>query len=200
VRGSEAGPPQPTVLASNSSAEEAQPLPHDIVPNKPYLGAVVGLSTPLIMRPWFLALQGIPVALWLLALLWRKRQASLEQNPRLRRRIAVGESVRKGLKELARLAEAQDRDGFFAVVFRLLQEQLGERLDLPASAITEAALEERLRGRAPEPLVGQLHELFQLCNQARYAPQRSSRELMELVPVVDSALRALRELPDTRRK
>ena len=35
-------------------------------------------------------------------------------------------------------------DEFFAVLFRLLQEQLGERLDLPASAITEAVIEERL--------------------------------------------------------
>ena len=35
-----------------------------------------------------------------------------------------------------------DSDQFFATLSRLLQEQLGERLDLPASAITEAVIEE----------------------------------------------------------
>ncbi len=76
-----------------------------------------------------------------------------------------------------------------------MQEQLGERLDLPASAITEAVLDEKLRRRAPDELVQQLHELFQLCNQARYAPHRSTRELLELVPVVERSLAQLRDLP-----
>jgi hypothetical protein len=75
-------------------------------------------------------------------------------------------------------------------LFRLLQEQLGERLDLPASAITEAVIEERLRpARVDEKLVGDLDGLFQACNQARYAPVRSSLELTALIPRLESALR-----------
>jgi hypothetical protein len=74
---------------------------------------------------------------------------------------------------------------------------LGERLDLPATAITEAVLDDRLQGRAPADLVGQLHELFQVCNQARYAAHRTSQELMALVPKVETALRDLRQLPDS---
>ena len=77
----------------------------------------------------------------------------------------------------------------------MLQEQLGERLDLPASAITEAVIDEKLRARdlAPETLDG-LHELFQTCNQARYAPQKSSQELAAFIPNVEAALRALQSL------
>ena len=98
------------------------------------------------------------------------------------------------MKDLAQKAEARDSDAFFAAAFRLLQEQLGDCLDLPACAITEAVLDERLRGRASDDLVAELHELFQFCNQARYAPQRSSQELMQFVPRVESALRQLRDL------
>jgi len=44
-------------------------------------------------------------------------------------------------------------EAFFATLFRLLQEQLGERLELPASSITEAVIEEHLRPRGvPEPV------------------------------------------------
>jgi hypothetical protein len=97
------------------------------------------------------------------------------------------------LTELSRLAQERDSEAFFGTVFRLLQEQLGERLDMPASAITEAVVDERLRGRAPESLVQQLHDLFQRCNQARYAPQRTAEELMAVTPNVETALRGLQE-------
>jgi hypothetical protein len=59
---------------------------------------------------------------------------------------------------------------------------LGECLDLPASSITEAVIEERLAPLgAPGPVLSDLRELFQLCNQARYAPIRGSAELNSVV-------------------
>ena len=63
--------------------------------------------------------------------------------------------------ELRRLAAENKSDEFFAVLFHLLQEQLGERLDVPASAITEAVIEEQLRPkRAPEPVLASLQETY----------------------------------------
>ena len=58
-----------------------------------------------------------------------------------------------------------------------------------------ALLDERLRPlKAPEALVGLLRELFQTCNQARYAPQSTNEELVSLVPKVESALNELKKL------
>ena len=56
-------------------------------------------------------------------------------------------------------------------------------------------MDERLRprGLASETLLA-LQELFQACNQARYAPQRSGQELASLVPKVESALQQLQRL------
>ena len=39
-----------------------------------------------------------------------------------------------------------------------------------------------------------LRELFQTCNQARYAPQKSSQELASLIPQLESVLRELQQL------
>ena len=76
------------------------------------------------------------------------------------------------------MAAENKSDEFFATLFRLLQEQLGERLDCPASSITESVVDERLaRWARRSRCLNGLRELFQLCNQARYAPIRGTREL-----------------------
>ena len=138
---------------------------------KPSFGLAAQIGPPLIERPWFLALQSLPLAAWLTTLIWRKRKESLANNPRLRRKRKVAQLLQSGLADLKTLAAENRSEDFFATTFRLLQEQLGERLDLPASAITEAVVDERLQPRGIKPeLLNKLHELFHLCNQARYAP------------------------------
>jgi hypothetical protein len=159
------------------------------------LGAVAQFGPPLVAQPWFLALQAVPVLAWASTLAWRKRADRLANNPRLRRRRQVAQIIRDGLCDLRSQAAGNRSAEFFATLFRLLQEQLGERLDLPASAITEAVIEEHLRPRgAPETVLAQVQELFQTCNLARYAPVRTSQELTALIPKFEAARRELQAL------
>ena len=167
----------------------------EIVHIKPYLAVSPVAGAPLLQKPWFLAMQAIPLAIWLSLFFVRRSQQALANNPRLRRQREVARKVSDGLAELRRQAAAQESDAFFATVFRLLQEQLGERLDLPASAITEAVIDERLRNRnVPAETLAASHELFQICNQARYAPQRTSHELASFIPRVESVLKQLQQI------
>lgn len=184
--------PPPSLTNANSAGA---PLTDDILHIKPRLELAGAASPLLVSQPWFLALQGLPALAWLSLLIWRKRTESLANNPRLRRQREVAQRVRDGLKELRSHAAAQQSDKFFATLFRLLQEQLGERLDLPASAITEAVIDEKLRDRnVSDHLSKSLHELFQTCNLARYAPIQSSQELAALIPKLENALRDLQQL------
>jgi hypothetical protein len=178
-----------------ASATSAATVQQDLVPVKPHLGMLTPAGAPLLHQPWFQGLQAATVLGFLWAWGWRRRRDYLAQNPRLIRRQRVARLVREGLAELHRLAAVRAADEFFAAAFRLLQEQLGERLDVPAAAITEAVLEERLapRGFSAETLA-ELHELFQACNQARYAPATSAQELMSLVPRLEAVLAALAQL------
>ena len=127
-----AATPMP-VVAAKSSAPESQAQP-DILPLKEKLGPLLQNTSPFIVQPWFLAAQSLPLLAFLAAFIWRQRTDRLANNPRLRRRRAVGQLVASGLEELKNYASANQPDQFFAVLFRLLQEQLGERLDCPASA------------------------------------------------------------------
>ncbi|MBK8002001.1 MAG: protein BatD [Verrucomicrobia bacterium] len=188
-----AAPPLPTL--TNSAAGEQAPVADDIVHIRPRLDDSAGSLTPLYLRPAFLGLQGIPLVLWLALLIKRKRTESLANNPRLRRQREVAQRMRDGLRDLRAHAEARRSIEFFALLFRLMQEQMGERLDLPASAITEAVIDERLRGRGMSDAgVHTLHELFQTCNAARYAPTQSSHELAALIPKLEAVLAELQKV------
>jgi hypothetical protein len=187
---------RPTVAGTESNDESAAE-PDDIVHIKSSPGPLIALAPPLIRQPWFLALQLLPLIGVVSAAVWRKRQDHLANHPKLRRKIEVQRFVASGLVELRSVATANEPERFYALLFRLLQEQLGERLDLPASAITEAVLDERLpRGGAGPELIQELRYLFQICNQARYAPLRTDAELLSVAATLEKALSALQELPD----
>jgi hypothetical protein len=143
----------------------------------------------------FLAVQTLPVFAWFAAFVWRKRTDNLANNPRLRRQRQVAQLIRDGLVDLRRLAAENKSDEFFATLFRLLQEQLGERLDSPASSITEAVIDERLASLGlPETTLSGLRELFHLNNQARYAPLRTSGELAAVIPRFENVVQELQNL------
>jgi hypothetical protein len=186
--------PAPTVLTTRKDKDTPPPT-QDIVPIKQRLGALAQINAPLVEQSWFLTAQSIPVVAFLSVVMWRRRKEQLANNPRLRRQRQVAQTLRVGLEDLKKLAAQNNSDEFFATVFRLLQEQLGERLDLPATAITESVVEEQLRPRnMPEGVLASVQELFQACNLARYAPIKSSHELAAIIPKLESVLGELRAI------
>lgn len=167
----------------------------DIVHIKQRLGAVGTISEPLIARPWFIGIQTLPAALWLIALARRKHLEKLQNNPRLLRKRNADRVIEDGLTKLETLANENKSEEFFALVFRLLQERLGERLDLPSHAITEAVIDEYLRpAKVPDDLIDRLQQLFNLCNQARYAGVRTTAELTEILTKLKVTLKDLSEI------
>lgn len=190
------GPVFPLIVRPSASGMPIGPVEEtnqvDIVHIKPELGAVTLAQAPLLARPGFLALQLLPVAVWLALLARRKHLDRLANNPRLRRRREADKAIAAGLSELPKLAAPPTAQEFFAAVFRLLQERLGERLNLPASAITESVIDERLRpAGVEEDVLKDLGELFQICNQARYAPKATPKEFAETTAQLKRVLDAL---------
>lgn len=177
------------------AAAGTPPPTREIVHLKARLGSVTVASVPWVARRTYWAALLAPAALWLAVWGWRVRRERLEANPRLLRRRAVSRQVREGLAELEQRAADADAARFFALAFRLLQEQLGERLDRPAASITEAVVDELLRPRGvPESLLAELHHLFQECNQARYAPAGTVQDRRTFAERLRRALEQLSRL------
>lgn len=187
--------PAPVVAAVKNSSVNEPPPQQDIVNIKTRPGTLAQVGPPLALRPWFVGVQATPVLAFLAAFVWRKRAETLANNPRLRRQRKVSQVIRGGLKELRKHAAEKNSDAFFATLVRLLQEQIGERLDCPASAITEAVVDEKLRPLGlPDTTLVALHDLFQSANLARYAPVQSEQELAALVPRLETTLRELQRM------
>ncbi|HZO86211.1 MAG TPA: hypothetical protein VFC26_13405, partial [Verrucomicrobiae bacterium] len=188
---SAAAPPPIT----NTIAEAPRPPVDDIIHISARFEPIAMVHPPLVQQPWFLGLQVVPVVVWFGLFIARKRKENLANNPRLRRQRETAGRVREGLRELPQHAAARRTEDFFATVFRLLQEQLGAQLDMPASGITEAVIEQKLEDRnLPASTLAELRELFQACNQARYAPERTSEELSSYIPRVQNVLRDLEHI------
>jgi hypothetical protein len=170
--------PAPVIAGTKPTVAATPPQQQDILPIRENFGARAQAGPPLVTRPAFLALQSLPVLAFLAAFVWRKRADGLANNPRLRRQRSVAQLVNGGLGDLNKFAAENKSNEFFAMLFRLLQEQLGERLDCPATSITEADVDKRLIYiGATSATLESLRELFQLCNQARYAPIQTRQEL-----------------------
>lgn len=187
---------QLVVAAETERGGEIPKITDNIVHIKPHLGDIAASSRPWSWNPWFLGLQALPVIAWIACYFYRSRRNALHKNPQARRRKRVKTIVDEGIQTLENMAVENRSDEFFAVLFRLLQEQIGERLDLPANAITEAVIETKLRNCGLEPETSQsLDQLFQACNQARYAPIDSSKELAQIAATAESVLRELQNFP-----
>jgi hypothetical protein len=185
----------PTAVTSIRTGSDSAPPAQDIVPIKQRMGAVAQIGPVLIQQRWFLAFQTLPVVAFICSVVWRRHADQLANNPRLRRQRQVAQLLREGFSQLHQFAAANKSEEFFALLMRLLQEQLGERLDLPASAITEAVIDERLRPMGVgEAILTRLQELFQRCNLARYAPIKTSQELTALIPRLETVLADLRKV------
>jgi len=189
--------PQPTILSGGAAPSDAQEQGEEIVHIKPMPGKTRAVEPPLLRQPGFLACQALAPLAWICALLRRRQKEKLANNPRLRRQRQAAGVVRQGLVDLARSAAANDAETFYATVLRLLQEQLGERLDLPAPAITEAVLDDLPQNGLRPETPALLRELFHACNQYRYTPEHTSRELTSLIPKVKTALHGLQAMPAT---
>ncbi len=188
--------PQPKLLVENARVAEPPPPQDELVHIKALFGTAQQVRPALLQQAWFLTLQTVPFLAWVSALIWRRRIDRIENDPRLKRRLRARREVERLLSKLQELAQQNRTEEFFAIAFRLLQEQLGERVDLPPSAITEAVLEEKLPATGvPMEFIAKFQALFELCNQARYAPERSAQELLSLIPQFDGAVRQLQQLP-----
>ena len=166
-----------TTQSDDSSAADYEPPQLDILPIQYDMGAL-GQTTPLIRRPLFWLLQSIPFMLWIGALAWRRKNESIDGNPRLRRRRLVAQRTRDHLAKLERLTDENEAQQFYTVLAELLREQLGLHLDIPAEGITSDVIDGALGQAQIRPDTRDtLRRLFAACDAASYAASQSTAEL-----------------------
>ncbi len=188
---------RPTPLvAVGSETPPANAPRQDIVHIKQRLDAPSPDQTTWRLGSRFLVWNGAPLLAWLGVVAWRRRAEALQRNPRLRRKHAVKRLVVQGLKDLHDFSQTGQGDRFYETVFHLLQEQIGLVLNQPALGITESVVDEKLaRLGLGESTLHLLHELFQACNVARYAPTPDRQEFASVLAKLEQVLAELERQP-----
>jgi hypothetical protein len=189
VREALAGQAVATVSRRAESSDPEKTV-QDIVHIKSRPGVLGVMASPWALRPWMLLAGLLPVVLWGVMQGWRWQSERLASDPQGMRRRAVQRRVRVGLVELEGRVSEGDVAGFHSELFRLMQEVLGERLDVPAASITGDVVEGCLRRPGMDlALADRVDRLFRECDQARYAPGgaggKLARELGEVRGVLE---------------
>lgn len=125
-----------------SDGEQFELAPNQIAP-----GPVVD-GAPVVTRPWFLALQLLPIAVLAAGSLWARRRDRLRADPAHHRRIAARRRVDAELDRMQRAATAGDAAAFFAAARRAVQERLARDPDREAGSLTLPELETLAGDRA----------------------------------------------------
>lgn len=185
------GKPQKTTTGPSKNPEIAPaPLFKHI---RPAMGPLAQASAPLLLRPWFLFLQGLPVLVCLAAWIWRRRKDHLDAHPEIRRRNRVDQLTRKTLRELRQSHAGIPVEQFYRQSYLLLQEVIGERLGIEATAITDSVGGDHLQGRLSETNLTTLRELFADCYRARFGHPHHLNAGRSLV-ALESVIGAVRDI------
>ena len=192
----EAGAAAPSLPTPNQPENAANPPKLELAPLKPHLGTAVFSPVLWASQPWFLPVTLAPPVLWIFFQigfrLRQRRAADLEAQ----RRADLEKRIAKGLASLSDLANRGESEPFFATVFRTLQESVALRTGQAPASITEGSLDAELpRTGVTQETIEALHQLFQTCNQARYARVTRTADLNALRAQTAAVCSQLRPSP-----
>jgi len=123
-----------------------------------------------------------PLMVFIAAFAWGKHQERLSSDVRYARRLRAPKKAHSGLEKAKVLLQQNNTAQFYAILFKTMQEYLGDRFHVASGGITGEIVDTVLKQRGVEQaLLEKIGMLFQMCDQARYASATINKEHMEHV-------------------
>jgi BatD DUF11 like domain len=161
------------VAQGNASAPAATPAPaadtpksnsDGLAPDQPVNGRTVSNLRPLILTPWFIAVNALMLVMLAFATLFRWLRRRRANDPQRLQREATEKSVRESLAKMDAALKAQDVPRFFTAARHALQEKLAAKWELPASRVTIPEIRARLNGNGEA-----IRSVFQTADEVAYS-------------------------------
>jgi len=171
----------------------AEELGRDIVFIKDDPGRLVPATAARHRHATFWALQVVPLAAWLAAVVYDRRRRRLRGDLRYARFTRAGRMARTAIAGARQKLGAGDHVAFYDAVARAMTDYLAAKLDLPPGAVTADAVADRLRRHAiASDVARELAAFFATCEQARFAPATDGQADVErTLARADAIVRAL---------
>jgi hypothetical protein len=167
--------------ASEERAPATRVLGEDIIYLKPL--PADGLRRTAANRlgtPMLLTLQILP-AMALLAVWWQqRRRRALDADVAKARRYRAPRSARPGLTAAETAIRQADQRAFFDALWSALTAYFGDRLNLPAGAVTGTQVQQTMQAAGlGDANLDRINRLFEACEQQRYAGVAITTAAME---------------------
>ncbi len=166
-------------------------LGRDIIYIKESPGDIVHRGEYLYKNPLFLALQIVPLSIFIAGVVFYKKRERLSSDMGYARRLAAPRKAKKGIKQAEEYVRKNMTLDFHDAVFRTLRDYLGNRFHVPSGGITAEALDFVLAGKDIEQdILERMKNIFNECDMVRYAPssideQRMHTTLKEMKEIID---------------
>ncbi|MFQ5454627.1 MAG: BatD family protein [Nitrospirota bacterium] len=156
-------------------------LGKDIVYIKTSIGRVKRRGDYLYKNSIFWFIQVIPLfAVVSLSLVQRKRR-KIKSDVRYAKSLIAYKKAAKGIKKAGQLLYEENREEFYHLIFKIIQEYIGDKFHLVSQGITMGVIDETLRRSQDinEDILSRIKEIFTECDMARYAPSGFTKGKME---------------------
>ncbi|MDE0186468.1 MAG: BatD family protein [Candidatus Poribacteria bacterium] len=169
-------------------------LGRDILYIKDSMKGVQRGNTYLYQNGLFLFAQTLPLIAFVGVLIYQKRKDKLTGDIIYARRRQAPRKAKKGLDAARKLAGAGQTGAFCEIIFRTMQEYIGDLFAYPAAGITSEVVEELRKHGVTEDALEKLRALFESCDSVRYASEEISRAQMQrLLTLTEEAMNLLSE-------
>jgi len=127
------------------------------------------------LKVWF----ALITALFLFGLFYYQRHKRVSSDVAYARRLKAPKQARDSLKEAKSLINQEKPKEFYLALFKILQDYFGNKFHLPSQGLTAKELEKVLKEKnVDEQTLSWLKELFDLCDQARFASVQVNAQIM----------------------
>jgi len=155
-------------------------LDRDIIYIKDSPGRLKVKGEFLYRKSVFLAIQLLGFLLFASLFFLNRRREKMRTDLRYAGKQRASKNAKKGIKEAQRSLGEERAEAFYNVLFKTLQNYLGEKFQIPPGGITGRTVDQELRLRGvDENLCEDLKTIFEECDNVRYgssAPERSKME------------------------
>jgi len=122
---------------------------------------------PLVLRPWFIAMNGITFAVIILGAMLSAVRSRRAKDPRRLEHEAAEKAVRESLAAMDEALKQKDDTRFFDAARRALQERLASQWQVPVTKVTLPEIHARLNGHAEG-----VSTILQTADDVTYAGKR----------------------------
>ena len=158
---------------------EPETLGEDIIFIKRKPGRLQGTGEAMYKRGSFYGVICVCAALWLAGFVYYKRTDRIRTDSVYARRLQAPRQAKQGLAQARKLIAARKGEEFYDVVFKTIQQYLGNKLHLSSGAVTFETVHSYLsENNVEQKVIDDIKLTYEECDMIRYALADISEENM----------------------